>query len=421
MLGLAIVVYLVSMLIARNRRPNIPIWSIMTFAMFMSVAGGLVSIDEIAGFINLDVILFLIGMFSLISILEYSGVIDFLAVWFVTKFRTKYTVLFALSIAYGLLSAFTVNDALTVMGTPLALTVAKVLEIDPRVILLLIAFSITIGSVMTPVGNPQNMLISSSSGMSMPFVKFISILTIPTLINLVLTTFILIKLHRVKNSEVFVALIPSEAIKDRREALIGIVLFTATIIGFVINDILEMFDLIHVNKRGLIPFVTASIAYMLSRNPRRVLSGISWGTIIFFISMFIVMNSVWRSGVLQPVLTNLLPGKMDSLNTIVRVSLTSILLSQLLSNVPFTSLYIEYLKSLGYCSLETHVWLTLAFSSTIAGNLTLLGAASNIILLEAAELRDKRILGFIDFLKTGSVVTIINTLIYIPFVTLLYV
>lgn len=419
MLGLAIVVYLIGMLIARNKKPNIPVWSVMSFAMFISIAGGLVSIDEIDSFINLDVILFLIGMFSLVSILEYSGVIDYLAIWFVTKFRSRYTVLFALSLSYGLLSAFTVNDALTVMGTPLALTVSKVLGIEPKTILLLIAFSITIGSVMTPVGNPQNMLISSSSGMSMPFVKFISVLTIPTLINLVLTTIILIKLHRIRNSEVFVGLIPSEAIKDKREALIGVVLFTVTIIGFIINDIFEMLGLIHVEKRGLIPFVTASIAYIVSKNPRRIVSSISWGTILFFISMFVVMNSVWRSGVLQPVLTTLLPGKTSGLDTVLRISLSSILLSQLLSNVPFTSLYIEYLKSLGYCGLETSVWLTLAFASTIAGNLTLLGAASNIILLEVAEQRDKRVLGFIDFFKTGSIVTIVNALLYIPFVTLL--
>jgi Na+/H+ antiporter NhaD/arsenite permease-like protein len=57
--------------------------------------------------------------------------------------------------------------------------------------LIALAFGISVGSTMTPIGNPQNLLIAIQSGISLPFTTFIIHLTIPTLINLFLTYFIL--------------------------------------------------------------------------------------------------------------------------------------------------------------------------------------------------------------------------------------
>ncbi|MEM1706216.1 MAG: SLC13 family permease [Thermosphaera sp.] len=418
-IGFGVICYLVVMLVARSKRPELPVWSIMSFAMFIVVISGIVRLDEIDSLINLDVILFLIGMFSIVSILDYSGVIDLMAMWFVTRFKTRYKILLALSLVYGLLSAYTVNDALTLMGTPVALSISRAIGVDLKVLLLLIAFSITIGSVMSPVGNPQNMLISSSSGMPAPFIAFTVKLAIPTIINLLVTTAVLIKLYRVSNAKILIPLVPTERIKDRREAILGVTLFTVTIMLFVLNDLFETYGLPHVGKRGLIPFVTASLGYILSKKPRRILEGVGWGTIVFFISMFITMNGIWRSGVLTPLLNLFLAEKSVGIDGIFRIAGTSIIVSQFLSNVPFTSLYIEYLRNLGYTGSDVNAWITLAMSSTIAGNFTLLGAASNIILLEVVEQRGKKSLTFIEFFKAGSIVTITNLFVYIPFIVLL--
>lgn len=417
--GLIIVVYLIGMLITRSKRPGLPIWSIMAFAMFMVIIVDLVDVDELTSLINIDVVLFLIGMFSIVSILDYSGVIDYLALWFTTRFKTRRRVLYALALTYGLLSAYTVNDALTLMGTPLAITLARAIGVEVKIVLILIAFSITIGSVPTPMGNPQNMLVSSASGITAPFLSFTRKLLIPTVINLLLTTYIILKLYRVGEKKLYIPLIPSEAIRDRREALLGVILFAVTISLFILNDVLESLGLPHIGKRGLIPFVVSALAYVLSKNPRKIIEGISWGTIIFFISMFITMNGIWRSGVLQPLLVRLLPGKTSGLVEYFGIAASAIFLSQVLSNVPFTNLYIEYLKHLGYTGMDVNAWITLAMSATIAGNLTILGAASNIILLEVVEQKGGEPLSFTEFLKIGSIVTTLNLLVYTPFILLI--
>jgi Na+/H+ antiporter NhaD/arsenite permease-like protein len=151
--------------------------------------------------------------------------------------------------------------------------------------------------------------------------------------------------------------------------------------------------------------------YLLTTNPRNILSGVDWGTVVFFITM----EGIWSSGVLQPLLSLLLPTKEYGIGSILRITLTSLLLSQLLSNVPFVKLFISYMNNLGYTGSNTVEWLTLAMSSTIAGNLTILGAASNVIILEVLETRMKSTITFVKFLKIGSIITVLNISVYLIF------
>jgi Na+/H+ antiporter NhaD/arsenite permease-like protein len=60
----------------------------------------------------------------------------------------------------------------------------------------------------------------------------------------------------------------------------------------------------------------------------------------------------------------------------------SVLLSQLISNVPLVALY---LPMLSHASATTKEMIALAAGSTIAGNLFILGAASNVIIIQNAE------------------------------------
>ncbi len=414
-IGLGIITYLVISLIVRSRKTHIPVWSIMAFSAFITVITGLVNFDEVGLVIDIDVILFLIGMFSLVGLSESSGLLSALSTWYISKFKSKYSLIYASSLLFGLLSAFAVNDTVALMGPPIAYVISRAAGLDPKFMFLLLAYSLTIGSVMTPMGNPQNVLIAIQSGITAPFIQFILKLAIPTLINLIILPLILIKIFKIVNGSVKVSLIPQELIKDKRDALLaGLGLVTA-VASLVVNDLLELLSLPHVTHRGFIPFIIAAGTYLLSRNPRKVLASVDWGTIVFFITMFITMEGVWRSGVLRPVLTFLLPSKLGGLESLLSVTIASLILSQVLSNVPFVKLFITFMKDIGYVSADVSAWLTLAAMSTIAGNLTILGAASNVIVLETLETRMNTTITFAEFSKIGLLVTIVNTLVYLAF------
>lgn len=418
LVGLGIIIFLIAALILRSKKPRIPIWSIMTLAAFITIVTDLISVDEIGELIELDVILFLIGMFSLVALADQSGLLTAIAYYFLSKFKSRYGAMFGSAFMFGFIAAFATNDAVALMGPPIAYIIAKFIGVDAKIMFLLLAFSLTIGSTATPIGNPQNILVAVRSGMMAPFIFFLRNLLVPTIINLVISTFLIIRFYRIENKQIYIVLIPHEAIKNRRDAILAGVGLLITIAALLINDIFELFGLPHVKHRGFIPFVVASIIYALSTEPRKIISGIDWGTIVFFIAMFIAMEGIWRSAVLQPVIGIIHPQKMPLLQEVVAISLIAILLSQVLSNVPLANLYLGYMKSIGYVGQDINAWLTLACASTIAGNLTLLGAASNIIILEVLESRYSKTITFTEFMKIGALITVVNMLIYVPFLIL---
>jgi Na+/H+ antiporter NhaD/arsenite permease-like protein len=93
----------------------------------------------------------------------------------------------------------------------------------------------------------------------------------------------------------------------------------------------------------------------------------------------------------------------------------SVLLSQLLSNVPLVALYLPVLLQAGAL---TKGMMALAAGSTIAGNLTILGAASNVIIIQNAEKKYGATLSFWDFVRIGVPLTIINVGVYWLFLLL---
>ncbi|WP_448577833.1 SLC13 family permease [Thermosphaera sp.] len=325
-------------LIARTRLLKIPIWSFMAFASFISVLTGLVTWDELGVVIDLNVILFLIGMFSIVGLAESSGLLEYVSYAFISRFRSRYGIIFGSSILFGLLAAFTVNDTVALMGPPIAYAVARVTKTPPSFSFILLAFSLTIGSVMTPIGNPQNMLISINSGLKAPFPVFMYYLTISTLVNLILTPLILIKIYRIRNERVEITSVPSEYLKSRRDAALALAGLVSAITALVINDFLAFYGLPHIGEKGFIPFIIAAGIYIFTTNPRDSLLRVDWGTIMFFITMFITTEGIWRSGIIQPVLNSLSLGVCGSGLSIASITLSSLLISQVLSNVPFVNL-----------------------------------------------------------------------------------
>jgi len=64
----------------------------------------------------------------------------------------------------------------------------------------------------------------------------------------------------------------------------------------------------------------------------------------------------------------------------------------------------------------TLMWYILAFASTVAGNLTILGSVANVIVVERA--RGACDIGFGDFLRFGVPSTVLNFVVGMAFLTL---
>jgi Na+/H+ antiporter NhaD/arsenite permease-like protein len=143
--------------------------------------------------------------------------------------------------------------------------------------------------------------------------------------------------------------------------------------------------------------------------------------------MFVFTSALWTSGLIPEILMHIpnpVANNNNNNDNVIKnnaiISVVSVTLSQILSNVPFVALYNNVMINNGLNANDVSEWMMLAAASTIAGNLTIFGAASNIIIIEAAESRGVKTFSFIEFLKIGSVVTASNIIIHYVFTTLLF-
>lgn len=127
--------------------------------------------------------------------------------------------------------------------------------------------------------------------------------------------------------------------------------------------------------------------------PEKVCREIDWSLLVLFSGLFVVI-----AGVEKALLTGDIPAlvKRLQLDRTGVVTVWSAILSNLVSNVPAVLVFKPFISTL---TDPQHAWLTLAMSSTLAGNPTALGSIANLIVVE----RSRRIIkiSFIGYLKVG--------------------
>ncbi|MBI4283676.1 MAG: anion transporter [Chloroflexi bacterium] len=401
-----IVLLVVFVLIAVRQVGNIKfqIWQIMLLGALGVLLSGQITPAKALQSINLDVMLFLLGIFIIGQALEDSGYLSHLSHRLFRRARSLSSLLLYILFGVSMLSALLMNDTLAIIATPEILALARKTNSQPRILLLALAFAITIGSVMSPIGNPQNLLIAIHGEVPNPFVTFLRYLLIPTLLNLFLAYWLLRLFYR-KHFQALPFAHSEEPITDPKLAIVAkaslILLATLVLvkIAIVLAGLEIDFRLTYIALISALPVIV-----FLPKRPG-ILKRMDWHTLIFFASMFVLMQSVWDSGLFQSAISasNI---NLASAGVILAVS---VLLSQLLSNVPLVALYLPVLIQMGASAKEM---MLLAAGSTIAGNLTILGAASNVIIIHNAEKRSDVTINFWEFVRIGIPLTIVNALVY---------
>lgn len=270
--------------------------------------------------------------------------------------------------------------------------------------MLALAFGVTTGSVLSPIGNPQNLLIALNSGISNPFVTCLRYLALPTLVNM-LVAFAMLRIFYPRFFHRGIVAPESESIKDKSLARLCQISL-ALLVVLILVKITIVFVAPNFNFRlTYIALIAAFPVLAASRQRVQIVKRLDWSTLAFFAAMFILMASVWDSGVFQSLL-ELLHLNLSGQGAVLGIS---VVLSQFISNVPMVALYLPLLDKLG---ASTSTFMALAAGSTIAGNLTILGAASNVIIIQSCENRSDETITFFEFCRIGLPLTIINVLVY---------
>jgi len=364
------------------------------------VVSGVLKVDEFLQFIDIDTIILLFSMMIINANLRFSGFFQLAAHKVIRISRSPKMLLLSTIFLSSLLSAIFLNDTICLILTPFIIEITKSLKRNPIPYLIALATAANIGSVATLTGNPQNMIIGVSSNISyLAFLKALSPIAIISSIGIWL---------------ILVWIYPNEFTNSpfdqniEKNVKIYKPLFQKSLI--IISSLLIAFLI------GL-PISTAAFiaacALLITRRikPEKVFMEIDWGILVFFSSLFILTGVLNESGAITLLFSQW--NISDHLN-LPSITFSSIVLSNLVSNVPAVLLLKPIITGLAN---PDPAWLTLASSSTLAGNLTLLGSVANLIVAESAAHR-KITLTFWEYTRAGILITIFSFVVHFIWMSL---
>ena len=380
------------------------IWQVMCAGAAAVLVSGDIKPAYAARAIDPDVLVFLFGMFAAGQVLELSGWLAHAKYEVFKRARTEEGLLFILVFFMGIASALLMNDTLAIVGTPVALLLARKHDISPKALLLALAFSITVGSVMSPIGNPQNLLVAVKGELAAPFLTFLKYLAVPTLLNLGAVFLVVRYFYREEFQKVELKH-SQEPVKDKELARLAKV--TAGVLAVMIGAkvLLVSVDPALDFRLTWIALAAAAPGLLLSRRRLEIIRKVDWSTLAFFAGMFVLMQAVWDTGFFQTLISR----SGVNIAGLGPVMAVSVVMSQLISNVPLVALYLPVLQHAGAGTPEL---MALAAASTFAGNLFILGAASNVIIIQNAERKAGQTITFLEFARAGLPLTAINAIIY---------
>jgi len=340
-----------------------------------------VSLEEAGRSIHAPTLILLFAFMVLSAQLRLSGFYTYVTYRLATLPVAPPLLLGALIGVVGALAAVFSNDIICLAMAPVLADACLKRRLDPVPYLLGLACAANVGSALTLIGNPQNMLIGESLRLS--FGGYLREAAVPVLLGLAVT-WGLIVIQVGGRWGCPPSLLATQAAREQREE--GPLDFDRwqTMKGLTVAASLVVVFLTTPWPRELAALAGAGLL-LLSRklHSRRMLGLVDWELLVLFVGLFVVNRAFQQTGLMAEAVRAIADAGIHLEQPGVLFVLT-FLLSNIVSNVPAVMVLLP---------LATHpmAGTLLALASTLAGNLLIVGSIANIIVVDAAERRGLRI------------------------------
>jgi len=357
------------------------------------VASEVISEKQAVGFVGTDTVSLLFGLMIVSSQFSLSGLYAEVTRRVVLLQVGPGTLLAVLVGVSGVMAALLTNDVVALAMAPLIIQLCVERRLNPVPYLLAMACSVNAGSTATIIGSPQNMLIGQH--MDLGFGAFMIYTAVPAMLSLGAIWLVISLLY--KNKWVLTEVKQQEAVEtctfDRVESVKGLVI-AAVIIGiFLFTNW----------PRDLVALAAGGLLLMNARfQSRKMLDLVDWQLLILFIGLFVVNGAFQQTHLPQQWVDSLQSHGIDFQHP-ATLFVTTVFLSDLVSNVPAVMLLIPFAK-------DAIAGPAMALAAGMASNLIIIGSIANIIVVDAASHYGLTI-SFWEHARTGVPVTILSLLI----------
>lgn len=367
--------------------------------------------DYFINFVDFNVIILLVSMMIIVNIANKSGIFSWIANGLLKKTKGHpVKILWVLGIFTAIASAFLDNVTTVILVMPITFLVAKKLDIDAVPFLIMEILMSNIGGTATLIGDPPNIIIGSKAGFSfLTFLKELTgIVTIIFIVNMgVLYLCFKKQLVAAKEKmEAIAQLDNSDTISDKKLAIRSSIVLLLVVIGFITHDLTHI--------EAYLSALAGAAFLLIFEQPKTILRSVEWNTIFFFIGLFIIIGGFEAAGGIKFMADWILQVTNGNESHMAMLILwASGLISGIVDNIPYTATMAPmiYQIQLAQGAAYAHpLWWCLSLGACLGGNLTIIGAAANVIVSETSAAHNYPI-SFMKFLKYGALVTFISLLL----------
>ncbi len=337
------------------------------------VATEVVPIDQVWRAVHLPTLALLFAFMVISAQLRLSGFYDWVIQRLDRLALPPATLLGAVIAVSGGLSAVFSNDIVCLAMAPVLAEACRARQLDPVPYLLALACAANLGSAATLIGNPQNMLIGET--LRLGFDAYLLMAVVPVGLGLVATWLIILWLTHGRWWRP--APTPEMRVHQRTDDESPTFNRWQTLKGLTIASLLFAAFLVVPWPRDLMALAGAGLLLTSRRlHSHRMLGLVDWQLLVLFIGLFIVNHALKETGLPAQAITALAGSGVD-LQTPAPLFAASVLLSNLVSNVPAVMLLLP-------AATKPFSGPLLALSSTLAGNPLIVSSIANIIVVRAA-------------------------------------
>lgn len=360
------------------------------------------------------------GVMVLVRAFEPTKVFDYLATQIVLLAKgSGKRLLFGIVAITTPICAVLPNATTVMLLAPLLPPMAQEIGVDFVPLLILMVFVANSAGLLTLVGDPATFIVGDAINIS--FIDYLGKLSLGGVVAVVTIMLMLPALFsRIWNTQLAdLEHLPHPTINHPRVLVLGGGIVALVLTFFVVGEMLPV-----PISPAAVALLGAALALLLAHQSKidtvsNILSDVDWSTLIFFMSVFVLIGGLEQTGVisnLSGVLAFML-GKNIAMGAIALLFFVGVI-SSVVPNIPLVVAMVpllkEYVVNVGLASNEIlqpgfqdqlpasvlPLFYAMMFGATLGGNGTLVGASSNIVAAGIAEQHGQRV-PFRTFLHYG--------------------
>ncbi len=353
----------------------------------------------------------LIGMMLFVAVVKNSGLFEYIAILTAKKAKgDPWKIMVSFILITAILSAVLDNVTTVLLIGPMTIVITHILNLNPVPFLITQIIASNIGGTSTLIGDPPNIMIGSAANLS--FTDFVinlgPVVALLLFVVIICFKFIFSEKLTVEEShkQNILSLDEKKAIKDKMLLIKSVVVMIFILLGFTLHSVIHI-------ESSIVALSGATIMLMIgNQDIDEILASIEWSTIVFFISLFIIVGGLQEVGIINDLATALINAtKGNPLLTMLIILWISAIVSSFLDNIPFVATLIPLILTMEAQGIDVMpLWWATSLGACLGGNGTLIGASANIVLANVGQKHGHPIT-FKNYFKIGFPIMILTIII----------